>query len=83
MPTINDTDNSHLDLSDDEGFNELLRRRDELSEIVKAGQVAYRERVDLDAKIIDMMGNSKSATAAGDLVITVETQARKEYTALQ
>lgn len=80
MPTIRHTDEPRLDLSEDEEFTELLQRRAELSEIEKAGREAYSERVELDAEIINRLGNHKSAIAADDTIVSVTTQSRKEYT---
>ena len=80
MPIINHTDESRLDLSDNDTFSELLQRRAELSEIEKAGREAHAERVEVDAKIINMLGNSGSAYAADNVIVSVVTQSRKEYT---
>jgi hypothetical protein len=80
MPTIKYTDETRLDLSDEPEFAGAIERREELDEMIETFRDMLRERKEIDAKIIERLGNAKSALAANGDIVSVRTVERKAYT---
>jgi hypothetical protein len=80
VPNPDHTDESRLDLADDEAFAKLIERRQELTKIESEGRRAEIERKALDAKIIARLGNAKSASAADGALVSTQTIKRAAFT---
>lgn len=78
MEVYRDDDGSQIDLSGDESVKEWLSERDGCKIVEKAGAVAEKRRKEIDARLIERMGNAEIASFGGQ-IIKAATVRKKAY----